>query len=132
MGAAKVTTTAPRGGFPASSFRYTPLTHLRVLFVSFVQGLFAEAPVGAYKWFDDLDLSEIYITNENVIVAEKVGQRPAINFTRGPLQFYSLGLDDMEFYDFRTEKKTKNMLVPGTMSINCCSREDPGCYVSSS
>jgi hypothetical protein len=52
----------------------------------------------------------------------KKGLRPAVTFTRGPVQFYSLGIDDMMSYDADTGKKTKSVLVPGTMTINCISR----------
>lgn len=124
MSAASVHETAPQAGFPSSSFKYTPLRHVRVLFVSFIQGLFKAAPAGCYHWDSDADQSEIFITNENTINVDKIGSRPAISCTRGSVKFYSLGMDDMEFFDFRTEKKTKNVLVPGTMSINCCSRND--------
>ncbi len=114
----------PARSFPSSSFKYTPLRHVRVLFTSFVQGLFNAAPPGAFHWDSDLDATEIVITDENPIHIETLQSRPAITFTRGPVQFYSLGIDDMEFYDFRYEKKVKNILVPGTMSINCISRVD--------
>jgi len=124
---AKVAKTRALSGFPASSFKYTPLQHVRVLFVSFVQGLFQEAPPGCYKWSSDIESTEIIITDENPIHVEKLGMRPAITFTRGPVQFYSLGIDDMMNFDFRTEKKTKAVLVPGTMTINCCSRSDLEC-----
>jgi hypothetical protein len=97
---------------------------VRVLFTSFVQGLFRAAPPGAFHWDSNLEHSEIVITDENPINIEKMQSRPAITFTRGPVQFYSLGIDDMEFFDFRSEKKTKNILVPGTMTVNCISRSD--------
>jgi hypothetical protein len=42
----------------------------------------------------------------------------------GGIQFYSLGMDDMLSYDFNTGRKVKGVLVPGSMSINCCSRVD--------
>jgi hypothetical protein len=116
--------TSPARGFPGSSFKYTPLQHVRVLFVSFAQGLFRQAPEGSYRWLPDLEHTEIVITDENPINIEKMEDRPAITFTRSPVQFYSLGIDDMEFFDYRTDKKTKNVLVPGTMNINCLSRVD--------
>lgn len=121
---AKVIATNPNRGFPGSSFRYTPLQHVRVLFVSFIQGLFAQAPPGAYRWSPDFEVTELVITDESPINIEKIGSRPAITFTRGPVQFYSLGLDDMLGFDFDIERKTKGVLVPGTMSVNCCSRSD--------
>lgn len=120
--AAKVPETEGRATFPGSSFKYTPLRHIRVLFVTFVQGLFAAAPKGAYHWVDDEENTDILIVNENRIDPEVLGKRPAITFTRGPLQFYSLGIDDRVSYDFALDKKTKGVLVPGTMTINCLSR----------
>ena len=116
--------TAPRGAFPQSSFKYTPLEHIRTLFVGFVQGLFGGAPLGAYHWTPADDTTEIYIADEAPINTVTVGFRPAVSFTRGPMQFYSLGLDDMYQYHFDTSAKEKAILVPGTMSINCSSRVD--------
>jgi hypothetical protein len=113
-----------RQGFPGSSFRYTPLEHVRTLFISFVQGLFAAAPPGQYHWVSDEDHTEIIIRDENPIHVNKYGQRPCINFTSGPIQFYHVGMDDLIGYDFSLAKKEKGFLVPGTMSINCCSRTD--------
>lgn len=114
----------PTRGFPGSSFKYTPLLHVRVLFTSFVQGLFRAAPAGAFHWDPNLENSEIVITDENPIKYEVMQMRPAITFTRGPIAFTSIGIDDMEDFDHRTDKKTKNVLVPGTMTINCLSRVD--------
>jgi hypothetical protein len=82
------------------------------------------APRGAYHWDPNEDITEIWISDENTLDAEKIGMRPAISFTRGPVQFFTLGLDDMAGYKFDTGQKTKSVLVPGTMSINCCSRND--------
>jgi hypothetical protein len=89
-----------------------------------MQGLFYSAPVGAYHWEPNENSSEIIISNENVLEAERVGMRPAITFTRGPVRFFTLGHDDMLGFDFRTGQKTKAVLVPGVMSVNCLSRED--------
>jgi hypothetical protein len=94
------------------------------VYLSFCQGLFAAAPRGSYHWTESLQDSEIIITDENPINVDTVGKRPCISFTRGPVQSYSLGQDDMLSYDFATGKKTKSVLIPGTMSINCCSRVD--------
>lgn len=118
----KIPTTSANGAFPEDSFKYSPLEHVRTLFVGFFQGLFNAAPQGAYHWDPSDEDSEIYISDENVIKAETIGQRPAIACTRGPIQFYTLGLDDMMSYDFQTGTKRKSVLVPGTMIINCSSR----------
>lgn len=124
----RVHITNPTGGFPGSSFKYTPLQHVRVLFASFVQGLFAEAPRNNYRWSPDDQLSEIIIRDENPIHVQTIGMRPAITFTIGACRFYSLGIDDMYSYDADLDRKVKVVLVPGTMSINCCSRVDIECH----
>lgn len=113
-----------QGEFPQHSFRDSPLEQVRTLYIGFCQGLFAAAPPGTYRWAPSLEDTEIIITDESPVHVDVVGKRPALSFTRGPVQSYSLGHDDMLSYDFETGRKRKSILVPGTMSINCCSRSD--------
>lgn len=130
--AARNPETGTPGGFPDSSFKYSPLQHVRVMFIRFCQGLFHSAPKGFYHWAakDDLYLeedeqnTEISISDENKLDPESLMRRPAITFTRGPVQFYSLGMDDLIKYEFDIAKKTKGVLVPGTMMVNCVSRSE--------
>lgn len=117
----KVQTTSQSGAFPVD-FKYSPLEYVRVLYCSFVQGLFYASPPGAYHWEPDDNVSEIYIADESPVKTTSMGIRPAISFTRGPVQFYSLGFDDMLEFDMQTSSKTKSVLVPGMMTINCMSR----------
>jgi len=114
----------PPRGFPGSSFRYTPLEHVKTVVISFVQGLFSAAPVGSYKWDPDDSLTEIIIRDENPINVGKYGARPAINFTLGNTSFYHVGMDDLHTYNFATGRKEKGMLVPGVITANVCSRVD--------
>jgi hypothetical protein len=114
----------PQGAIPGSSFKYTPLQHLRWLYCRFIQGIFHAAPRGAYHWEPSDDFTEIMVSSENTLDAEKMQMRPGITITRGPIQFVTLGLDDMLGYNSATGQKKKGVLVPGTMSINCCSRND--------
>lgn len=118
----KVAETAATPTFPDSSFKYTPLRHVRVLFIRFCQGLFFSAPPGCYHWEPDNERSEIIITNENKLDPEVINKRPGIHFTRGPVQFYSMGMDDLSALDMSTEQKEKGILVPGTMTLNLVSR----------
>jgi hypothetical protein len=119
----KPTIVNPRGGYPLSSFKDEPLMQLRVLYSSFVKGLFGAQVKGAYHWSEGDD-SEIFVTDEHPVKAEAIGARPAVSFTRSAVQFYSLGQDDMLDFRFDTGRKTKSVLIPGTMSINCSSRVD--------
>lgn len=119
-----VSNTRDRQAFLSSSFRSTPLEHVRTLIVSFTQGLFNGAPLGSYHWEPEEERTEIVIRDENPINVEQIGERPAVNFTMGNTQFYSVGMDDMMFYDFANGRKTKGILAPGVISINVCSRSD--------
>lgn len=118
----RVTRTEPR--VPGENpWAESPLERVRVLYVAFVKGLFGAAPPGFYHWGPGEE-SEIYISDESPVKSERIGQRPAISFTRAPVQFYSLGLGDIDGYNFETGQTRKSVLVPGTMSINCLSRTD--------
>jgi hypothetical protein len=118
----RIPTTTAAGAFPEDSFKYSPLEHVSSLYIAFYQGLFNASPPGAYHWSGDDDLTEIYISGENPLKDTSMGTRPGLCFTLGPVQFYSLGLDDMMSYDPATGTKRKSVLVPGTMTINACSR----------
>jgi len=120
----KVQTTSPAGALDAGSFKHSPLERVRTLYVGFIQGLFRASPPGAYHWDADNESTEILITDESPVKLDTIGVRPAISVTRGPVQFFSLGFDDMLSYDFQTGRKTKSILVPGTMAVNCLSRVD--------
>jgi hypothetical protein len=104
------------------SFKYTPLEWLRGLFVGFLQGLFGAAPIGSYHWEEDRQTTDIVIQDEAPVSEETMQQRPLIVITRGPIQFYSFGMDDLHEYRMDINRKTKGILVPGTITINCCSR----------
>lgn len=105
-------------------FKYNPLKHVRWLYTTFLQNVFAYAPPGCLHWNLDEQVTEIVITAEYPLDAEVLGHRPGITLTRAPVSFFQLGFDDMLQYDYRTGKKTKSVLVPGTMVINCCSSND--------
>lgn len=117
----KVPGSDPLDQFPGG-FKNTPIEALRGLFVGFCQGLFNAAPPGCYHWDADDQTTEIVIQDEAPIKEQVMQKRPLITITRGPVQAYGLGLDDMVEYDVDTERKTKSILVPGTVTINCCSR----------
>lgn len=113
-----------RNGVAESSFRFNPLEHVRNIYVRFAQGVFAAAPRGTMHWEADLEDTEIVITGESPIHVSALGHRPGVTVTRGPVLFQSLGFDDMIKFNFNTGAKMKSVLIPGTMTLNCCSRSD--------
>ena len=120
----KIAKTEPRGAVPASSFKYNPLRHVRWLYTTFVQGLFGFQSPGNYHWAQDLQDTEIVITGDFPLNTDTLNDRPGITFTRAPIGFFQLGFDDMLTFDQATGQKVKSLLIPGTMVINCCSRND--------
>lgn len=106
----------------AQILRYNPLRFVREAYVRFIQGLFYAAPKGWYHWEPDQEATDIIINDENPIKTDTLGKRPAISCTRAPVALYSVGLDDMLTYSFKSGAKKKAILIPGTMSVNCCSR----------
>jgi hypothetical protein len=102
--------------------RYNPLRFVREAYVRFIQGLFYAAPKGWYHWEPDLESTDIVISDENPIKTDTLGKRPGVTCTRAPVALYSVGLDDMLSYNLKTGAKRKTIIIPGTMSINCCSR----------
>lgn len=119
----RIRQTPGRGDYPEISLKYDTLVYLRSVFIAFTQGLYATAPEG-YKWTPDLETTQVIITDEAPINIDVIGKRPAISFTRGPIQSYNFSMGDMVDTDLETGAKTKAILVAGTMSINCCSRID--------
>lgn len=110
--------------FPQHDWRSNALRQVRTLYTAFAQGLFAAAPPGTYRWAPTLEDTEIVITGENPVGVESVGLRPAISFSRGPVQSNALGNDDMLEYNFETGAKKKGLLISGMMNVNCLSRND--------
>lgn len=117
----KTNNSRPSNDLPDENFTSSPLEHVRTLLVRFLKGLFWAAPVGSYHWTPGED-SEIVITDADSVHSSQINSRPCITVTRGPVQFYSLGMDDMLTYDPVTGTKKKSVLVPGTLTMNCCSR----------
>lgn len=120
----KVIRSAPERESPQDSFSQRPLLALRRSFVGFVQGLFGLNPPGFFHWDIENETSEILITDEHPLKTTQLNVRPGVTFTRGPLQFNRLGVNDMATYDLETETIRKTTLVAGVMHINCCARID--------
>lgn len=120
----KIPETSATPLYPETSFTHNPLMHLRALFVRFVQGLFAQAPPGAYHWSPDDELTELYVSGEGEISPMVLERKPGVSFIRGPMQFHSVGIDDRLSYDAALDQKTKAALLPGTMTINGIARTD--------
>jgi len=106
---------------PPSSFQESPLEQVKLVFVRFLQGLFYYRPPGALHWDPDEQLTEIVICDDDPIEVSRMSFRPAITVTLGPVALSSMGMDDTLSHNLRTGAKTRGVLVPGTLQINCVS-----------
>jgi hypothetical protein len=92
--------------------------------LAFIQGVFEAQDPGSFKWQESLQDTEIVVTDESPLHLDVVGKRPAIGVVRGPVRWGQTSLDEMQKLDQVTGMKQKTDLLPGTVSINCCSRAD--------
>lgn len=114
---------APAGTPEPQDLGNDPLLYFTRVYLGFLQGLFAQMPEGSYHWTDDIEKTEIVITDQSPYEISKNSWRPGIITMRGPSQFANLTLDQLLSVDSRTGKKTRADLVSTTMSINIISKE---------
>ncbi len=106
----------------------SPLVRFQRVVASFVRGLFAQLPVGAYHWDPETsenplqEGSEIWIGTETPIDPEIVGMRPAVTIGRGPAAFHGVGLGDQAYVDRATGAHVKMDMLPTTLNLNVLSR----------
>ncbi len=101
-----------------------PILQIRRLYCAFVQGVFQKLAPERYRWLEEDTQTKIYITSENTLDTDVLQMRPGISFTRAPMAMQHLGFDDWIDLNQGTGAKTKSVLLPGTMIINCCSSVD--------
>lgn len=118
------TSTSIRQGSPYQpSWGENPLLQVRKTVLAFLQGLFEQADAGCFQWHENLETTEIVITDESPIRLDVVGRRPAISIVRAPGAFGQTSLDEMRSRSFATGHRRHTDLFSSTMSVNCCSRE---------
>jgi hypothetical protein len=101
-----------------------PLQYFTKVYLMFFQGLFAQFPPshGCFYWSDDEHTSEIMITDQAPIPADRIEQRPALITMRGPAQFANLSMDQLRELDMKTGEREHTDLVSCTMTINCIAK----------
>ena len=109
---------APAGTPEPQNLGNDPLLYFTRVYLGFLQGLFAQMPAGSYHWTEDIEQTEIVITDQAPYEISKNSWRPGIVTMRGPSQFANLALDQLLSVDSRTGKKTRADLVSTTMAIN--------------
>lgn len=92
--------------------------------LTFIQGLFEVQEPGSFRWDEHLQDTEIVVTDETPLRLDVCGKRPGISVVRGPVRWGQTSLDEMQKTDLVTGSKQKTDLLPGTLSVNCCSRAD--------
>ena len=125
MSSGSVLSSLGRPGDEISSWGENPLFHLTRLCLVFLQELFKSAPDGSnFKWDDDDELTQIYITDETPINSEVVEKRPAIASTRSAFVWAGLGLDQKRNQRIRTGEEIFTDMLSGHITFNCLCRVD--------
>jgi hypothetical protein len=89
----------------------------------FLQGLFKQFPSGSYKWSDDINSTEIVITDQTPLPLDTIEHRPAVVTIRGAAQFANMTLDQLRSVDRKTGTRVHTDLIPCTMTLNCLSKQ---------
>lgn len=123
----------PRRDTPGElSWAETPLTMLRRAFLGFLQQLYSYAEKGGYRWDQNLQVTELVITDESPINLEVVAQRPAITTLRGPVGYAGLTLGTRQNHDMMCPKKNYTDLASTTLTLNHLASDDiPSEYLAS-
>ena len=93
--------------------------------LEFLQTLYSEAgPDTRRHWHEDINQSDIHITDKYAFNLDDVQVRPAIVANRGPVRWMnSSGFQQMQEMSFKTERVTSTDLIVGSVIFNCFSRE---------
>lgn len=104
-----------------SSWSENPLLHVTRLCLSFLQGLFEQAPDGHFHWVDNMERSEIIITDESPLQSELINKRPAVVTVRSPVAFAGIALEQLQSMSIRTGERVHTDMIAGHMTFNCLS-----------
>lgn len=119
----KTQTSAARLGSDAiSSWGENPLFHVTRLCLSFLQGLFKQAPEGSFRWNQDRQITELVVTDELPLHSEQINKRPAIITVRSPVQWQGIAMEQRVSESARTGERVHTDLITGHMTFNCLSR----------
>ena len=114
--------------FDQSSLRYDgvsypgPARFVKSRILEFLKCVFEMQPVGHYKFNEDLEYTELVISDQMTFNQDVVDKRPALIVRRGPIQFSHVsGIDRTMERDklLLTDKKTKIDILRGSVSIEC-------------
>jgi len=92
-------------------------------FIAFLQSVFETAPAGYFRWAPEFEDTEIVITEENPVKVDVLERKPVISVVLGQCRWQGLSLDDLQKLDFTNAQEQHTDMIPGTMSLNCMSRE---------
>ena len=106
------------------SLASNPPGFVKDVYLSFFQEYFSKQNTGDFRFTgNDVNESEIHITDAFSIEKQVIEKRPAIMVQRGPMSWANLGLDQLKELDFTTGREVHSDLLSGTMTIHCISRQ---------
>lgn len=111
------------GPVQPQGMREDPLLHYPRLLVKFLQMVFGSFPVGDYRWEEDREKTEIFISLDGTYALTENEGRPQIVVRRGGFRFANLSIDQFKGHDSATGRVTHTDLSQGAVTYNCIARE---------
>lgn len=119
MSDVKVTTGLPQ----PQAVGEDPLFQYTKLFVRFLQVVFATFEKGAYRWSEDMETTDVVISDQGMLRREVVDKRPLIVCMRGAASWLNVSMDQFLDYDLESGKRSHTDLISCSMTYNCLARE---------
>lgn len=93
--------------------------------IEFLQTIYSTRAEGSMKWRENIEESEIQISDVNAVNLSQIGKRPAIIVVRGQISAQGMGLGGSAFEGMKmtTGQTAFNDLMHGSLALNCISRE---------
>lgn len=88
-----------------------------------LQGLFGSRPVGHYHWEQNMDETEVVITDQMPEHIEPNSRRPIVTTARGPVSWAGMSSNQVRDQDILGQHKVFSDIVVSSMTISIIARE---------
>lgn len=88
-----------------------------------LQGLFGSRPFGHYHWEENVDETEIIISDQMPDLAEPTNKRPIITTTHGPVSWGNFSKDQVRDQDILGRHKVYSDIVACSITLSIVARE---------
>lgn len=91
-----------------------------MLFIAFLQGIFKENEQGQFKWSEDLEKTEILISDQDTILSDKY--MPRVVTVRGPSMPMILYFNDENEKNHQTGTEKRTQILQSSITFHCIAK----------